>query len=137
MCRQSGPFADGMCWGRLVKTVLILLLAVSSALAQTPVNDLVVEFEERMQAAFAAVGNSTASQEARLDDLATRHSRRVLADGRPSVAQAAANIRLWEQRIGGLQKVKGDLARELDDLLTELASNIGRVGTAAGRRART
>ena len=70
------------------------------------------EFEARVETALAAAESALASEEARLDELAARNSRRTLADGRPSVAQAAANVRLWERRIrelkAGEQTLRGD-----------------------------
>ena len=113
-----------MCYGRLTKSVLVVLLTVGSALAETPADDPLGEFKERAQAAFTAVETALASQEARLRDLAVRHSRRTLADGRPSVAQAAANARLWEKRIGRLRGEEGKLRGELDELLIALSTNI-------------
>ncbi|MDE0206068.1 MAG: SUMF1/EgtB/PvdO family nonheme iron enzyme [Candidatus Tectomicrobia bacterium] len=124
MRRQNVPTADGTCYGRLARLALILLLAAGSALAQTQKDDSLAEFEERVKAAFAEVESALASQRERLDDLATDHTRRTLADGRPSVAQAAANIRLWEQRIRELEAKEGELEQELDNLLAELALNI-------------
>ena len=125
MCRHFAPSADGMCCSRLAMPVLVLLLAVGSTLAETPVDDLLKEFEERVHAAFAAAETALASQEERLHDLAVRHSREELADGRASVAQAAANVLLWEQRVDELRGVEGELRRALNNLLAELASNIG------------
>ena len=124
LCRQYPVVSDNMLYGWLAKSVLVLLLAANSAAAQTPVDDSLVEFEKRVQAAFAAVETALASQEARLLQLAVQHSRRTLADGRPSVAQASANARLWEQRIGELREVEGELRRELNELLATLTSNI-------------
>ena len=124
MCRRFALSGYGMCCGWLAMPVLVLLLAAGSTLAQTAVDDSLREFEERAQAAFAAVEAALASQEAQLHDLAVRHSRETLADGRASVAQAAANVLLWEQRIDELRGVEGELRRELNNLLAELASNI-------------
>lgn len=124
MCCRWVPSVPGKYHGQLAKTVLVLLLVVSSAPADTPDNDLLRGFEKRVQAAFTAVEGALASEEARLHDLAVRHSRRTLADGRPSVSQAAANASLWEQRIGKLRGEEAELRRELNELLTALSSKI-------------
>ncbi|MCY4514057.1 MAG: SUMF1/EgtB/PvdO family nonheme iron enzyme [Candidatus Tectomicrobia bacterium] len=125
MCRRFALSGYGIYCSRLAMPVLVSLLAAGSTLAQTAVDDSLREFEERVQAAFAAAETALASQEAQLHDLAIRHSREALADGRASVAQAAANVLLWEQRIEELRGVEGELRRELNNVLAELASIIG------------
>lgn len=87
MRRQIAPTADGMCCGRLAQLALVLLLAASSVLAQTPIDESLVEFEERVRAAFAEVETALVLKEERLDDLATSHARRSLADGRASASR--------------------------------------------------
>ena len=82
------------------------------------------EFEARVEAALAAAESALASEEARLDELAARNSRRTLADGRPSVAQAAANVRLWERRIRELEAGKQTSRGELDGVLGALGADI-------------
>ena len=111
--------------GNLATLSLVLFLMASSVLAETPASSL-AEFEERMEAGFNAVETALASEEARLDELAARNSKRTLSDGRPSIAQAAANIRLWEQRIRELQMVERGLREELTDLLASLGSDIAK-----------
>ena len=77
-----------------------------------------------MREALAAAEASLASEEARLDELAARNNRRTLADGRPSVAQAAANVRLWERRIQELEADERALRGELDSVLGSLGTDI-------------
>ena len=125
MYRHAVPSGAGMCYILMAMPVLVMLLATGSALAETPVNDSLREFEGRAQAAFTAAETALASEEEQLHDLAVRRSTETLADGRASVAQAAANVLLWEQRIDELRGVEGELRRELNNLLAELASSIG------------
>ena len=96
------------------------------------------EFEARVEAALAAAESALASEEARLDELATRNNRRTLADGRPSVAQAAANVRLWERRIqeleAGEQTSRGELNGVLGSLGPDIAALAQRL-SAQGQKA--
>ena len=101
------------------------MLVASSAFAEPFTSDSLAELEERVRDAFIAAERALASEEARLRDLAIRQSTQKLADGQPSVAQAAANVWLWEQRIGELRRVEDELRRQLNDLLAELAPSIG------------
>ena len=82
------------------------------------------EFEERMDAALVAAEAALASEEARLDELAARNSRLALPDGRPSLGQAAANIRLWDRRIRDLETVERELDDELNGVLTSLGPDL-------------
>ena len=82
------------------------------------------EFEARVETALAAAKSALALEEARLDELAARNSRRTLADRRPSVAQTAANVRLWERRIRELEAGKRTLHGELDGVLGALDADI-------------
>ena len=82
------------------------------------------DLEGRLEAALAAAEAALASEEARLDDLAARHSRRTLADGRPSSAQAAANVRLWERRIRELEASEQELRETLNGVLASLGSDL-------------
>ena len=82
------------------------------------------EFEARVEEALAAAESALALEEARLDELAARNSRRVLANGRPSVAQAAANARLWERRIQELEAGEQTARGELDGVLGSLGPDI-------------
>ena len=81
-------------------------------------------FETRVEAALEAADAALASEDERLDKLAARHSRRVLADGRPSLRQAAANIRLWERQIRELEGGERGLREELRGLLGSLGPDI-------------
>ena len=97
------------------------------------------DFEARVEEAFAAAETALASEEARLDELAERHSRRGLADGRPSVAQASANVRLWERRIRELGAGKRALRGELDGVLGALDTDIAALAqrlSEQGKKAR-
>ena len=82
------------------------------------------KFEARVEAALAAAESALALEEARLDELAARNSRRVLANGRPSVAQAAANARLWERRIQELEAGEQTSRGELNGVLGSLGPDI-------------
>ena len=92
--------------------------------ASLPASKPLAEFEDRMAAALAAAEAALASEEARLDELATRHSRRKLADGGPSVAQAAANARLWDRRIREMETDERDLLKALTGMLASLDADI-------------
>ena len=81
-------------------------------------------FETRVEAALGAADAALASEEARLDELAASHSRRVLADGRPSLGQAVANIRLWERQIQEFEAGERELREELGGLLKSLGPDI-------------
>ena len=95
------------------------LSASGSAGAESPEG-----FETKVEAAFEAADAALASEEERLDELAARHSRRALADGRPSLGQAAANIRLWERQIRKLEGGERGLREELRGLLGSLGPDI-------------
>ena len=82
------------------------------------------ELEDQMAAALAAAEAALASEEERLDELAARHSRRRLADGRPSVAQAAANARLWDRRIREMETDERELLEALTGTLASLDADI-------------
>ena len=92
--------------------------------ASLPAGKSLAEFEDRMAAALAAAEAALASEEARLDGLAERHSHRTLADGRPSVAQAAANARLWDRRIREMETAEHELLDALKGTLTALGADI-------------
>ena len=119
--RWRHGFAVGPAIGtRLLMAVLLLALAAGSVLAAESSSDL----EGRLEAALAAADAALDSEEARLDDLAARHSRRTLADGRPSSAQAAANVRLWERRIRELEASERELRETLDGVLASLGAEL-------------
>lgn len=116
----------GICCGSLATLLFVLILTASSVWAETLVSGSLAEFEERMEAAFADVEAALASEAGRLDELAARNRRRTLGDGRPSAAQAVANIRLWEQRIRELQMVERELREALTNLLASLGPDIAK-----------
>ena len=79
-----------------------------------------IRFEERMNAALEAAEAALASEEERLDRLAAQNSKKTLLDGRTSMGQATANIRLWNQRIGKLSAEEQELRRDMNDTLSSL-----------------
>lgn len=93
---------------------------MEGALTELSLSDL----EERVKRALAAAEAALVSEEVRLDELAARNSRRGLSDGGPSIAQAAANIRLWERRIRGLKRDHRDLLEALNGVMVSVASDI-------------
>ena len=110
---------------RMIAAFLAVVVAgVGLLAADVWAEEPLAEFEARVETALAAAESALASEEARLDDLAARNSRRTLADGRPSVAQAAANVRLWERRIRELGAGKRTLHGELDGVLGALGADI-------------
>ena len=83
--------------------ILLIALVVVFSLPGVSSGQSAAEFKARMEAALAAAESALAAEEARLDELAERNRERTLTDGRPSVAQATANLRLLEQRIRGFE----------------------------------
>ena len=77
-----------------------------------------------MEAALAAAESALAAEEARLDELAERNRERTLTDGRPSVAQATANLRLLAQRIRGFEAGELGAREALNRTLVSLDSDI-------------
>ena len=77
-----------------------------------------------METAIVAAEAALVSEEARLDELAKYNVNRTLADGRPSVAQTASNIRLWEQRIREFEAGERELREALNSTLASLDSDI-------------
>ena len=82
------------------------------------------ELESRIEQALGAARAALVAEEARLDELARRNSRRALADGRPSSGQAAASIRLWNDAIGGQEAKEGQLLARLRDELDRLGPEL-------------
>ena len=120
--------------GYLGIAVCLAIVCLGSGLLAVDVRaeESLADFKARVKAALAAAESALASEEARLDGLAESHSRRGLADGRPSVAQAAANVRLWERRIRELEAGEQTLRGELDGVLGSLGADI----TALAQRTR-
>ena len=102
----------------------VVVAGVGLLAADVWAEEPLAEFEARVETALAAAESALASEEARLDELARRNSRRTLADGRPSVAQAAANVRLWERRIQELEAGEQTSRGELNDVLGSLGTDI-------------
>ena len=83
-----------------------------------------IQIQDRAERALASAETVLAVEEARLDELAARNSRRELRDGRPSVAQAAANARLWERAIRELEENQRYLLELLNDTVESAGSDI-------------
>ena len=99
----------------------------------------VAELGRRIDAALEATGRALDGETARIDELAGRHLDNTLPDGRPSLAQAAANIHLSAERIrelgsrkekhrGHLEGVLAGLRPEIDELAKRLSSTAPPVG---------
>ena len=117
----------------------VLCLGFGLLAVDVRAEESLADFEARVKAALAAAESALASEEARLDELAESHSRRGLADGRPSVAQAAANVRLWERRIRELEAGEQTLRGELDGVLGSLDADIAALAqrlSEQGKKAR-
>lgn len=91
------------------------------ALADDP---SVATLEERVDEAIAAAEAALEREDGRLDDLATRRAGRPLADGRPSLSQAAANVRLLNRRIRELEAEGRELRAELKKTLAALGPDL-------------
>ena len=108
------------------RQMLVLVLVVTSLLALGGVSSgqSAAELRAQMKAAIVAAEAALVSEEARLDELAKYNVNRTLADGRPSVAQTASNIRLWEQSIREFEAGERELREALNSTLASLDSNI-------------
>ena len=112
---------------RLHRTVPALVLVVVAwslpavVLADDP---SVAELEERVDEALAAAEAALVQEENQLEELATRSSGRPLPDGRPSLGQVTANIRLLNRRIEKLGARERELREELRNVVTALDSDI-------------
>ena len=100
--------------------LVAVLLSADAAAAERSLADI----ENRVDAALAAAEVALAREETRLDELAERSSGRPLPDGRPSLGQVAANIRLLNRRIRKLGARERELREELRSVLTALDSDI-------------
>ena len=110
---------------RMIAVCLVVVVAGFGLLAvDVWAEESLAKFEARVEAALAAAESALASEESRLDELAAHNSRRTLANGRPSVAQAAANVRLWERRIQELEAGEQTSRGELNDVLGSLGADI-------------
>ena len=94
------------------------------------------ELESRVEAALGEAEAALDREEAQLDELAVQNSGRTLADGRPSLGQAAANIRLLDRRIRELDAGNRELREELKALLASFDSDSTEVDDVAAERAR-
>ena len=83
-------------------------------------NSWQARFEERINAALEAAEAALALEDARLDRLAVQNSEERLLDGRASLGQVTANIRLWNQKIKELSTEEHELRGELDDTLSSI-----------------
>ena len=112
---------------RQCRRMLLPLLTLSAvvlsmdALASDP---SLADLEGRVDAALEQAETALDREESRLDELAARSSGRPLADGRPSLGQVAANIRLLDGRIRELRAEKQELHEELKDMLSALGPDI-------------
>ena len=101
-----------------------LVRRVSAQLPAVPAARSLAELEQRMNEDMAAAEAALAAEEARLDDLAVQNSRRTLAGGTPSSAQAAANIRRWDHRIRELEAHERQLREHLGSMLDALGPDL-------------
>ena len=104
--------------------ILLIALVVVFSLPGVSSGQSAAEFKARMEAALAAAESALAAEEARLDELAERNRERTLTDGRPSVAQATANLRLLEQRIRGFEAGEVEARDALNRTLVSLDLDI-------------
>ena len=95
-------------------------LSVDASAEGPPVSGLASRVDAALREAAAALDR----EEARLDELAAQNAGRTLADGRPSLGQAAAYVRLLNRRIRELDARNGELREELNVLLASLGSDI-------------
>ena len=84
----------------------------------------VAELGKRIDAALEATGRALDGEAARIGELAGRHLDGTLPDGRPSLAQAAANIHLSAERIRGLASRKEKHRGHLEGVLAGLRPDI-------------
>ncbi len=89
------------------------------AAAQSP-----AEVESRMTLALEAARDALVAEEGRLDELAARNSLRALPGGSPSSAQAAANIRLWNNDIREKETEESRLLERIHDKLARLRPDL-------------
>ena len=104
--------------------VLVLVVTSLFALGGVSSGQSAAELRAQMKAAIVAAEAALVSEEARLDELAKYNVNRTLADGRPSVAQTASNIRLWGQRIREFEAGERELREALNSTLASLDSDI-------------
>lgn len=88
--------------------------------AQRAAGESVDEIEWRVDAALEEAGKALDGEAERMDELAARHSGRTLPDKTPSVGQAAANVRLWDESIRKLEAQEGKHREVLQSTLAEL-----------------
>ena len=80
------------------------------------------ELEAWMHLALEAAAQALAAEEGRLNELAARITRYTPSDGAPSSAQAAANVRLWNNDIREQEAKEGQLFARLEDEMKRLVA---------------
>ena len=123
---MSSPYSISEHIHVFFRRLLILPIALVVVFSLTGVSSgqSAAEFKARMEAALAAAESALAAEEARLDELADRNRERTLTDGRPSVAQATANLRLLAQRIREFKAGELGAREALNSLLVSLDSDV-------------
>ena len=139
---RSGRLADASAVHRRCRVVVVLFLffaACHLSMNASADGPSLSEFESRVDTALRATEAALDQEEARLNDLAAQNSGRALADGRPSLGQAAANIRLLDRRIRELDARNRKLREKVKALLASLDSDIAtmaqRLSTPGGQAA--
>lgn len=89
-------------------------------LARGTAGESVAEIARRVDAALEEAGKSLVGEATRMDELAARHSVHAPPGRTPSVGQAAANVRLWDNRIRGLRVQERKLREDLESALVSL-----------------
>ena len=113
---------------RSALTLLPIIAALSVSVGASATDDRsLAEFEERVDAALEAAESALDQEDARLDELAVRSSGRPLPDGRPSLGQVAANIRLLNRRILELRAEERELREKMNDALKGLDPDIAKL----------
>lgn len=113
---------------RSARTLLLVLVTVAvTASASATAGRSLAEFERHIDAALDAAVAALDGEEARLDELAARSSGSPRPDGRPSLGQVAANIRLLNGRITELRADTRELRETMKDVLTKLDPDIAKL----------
>ena len=99
---------------------LCTAVVVGALPAQGAADQPVTKIEQRIDAGLEEAGNALDGEAARMDELADWYSDQTLPDGKPSVGQAAANIRIWDRRIRELGAQERNLREGLEGALAKL-----------------
>ena len=106
---------------------VFLVLVIVSVLAGEAMGQSLTELQRRVNAALAKADASLTVEDAHLDGLAARNNGHAMADGSPSLGQAAANIRLLDRRIREMEADKRRLRERLDSILVALGPDIAQL----------